>query len=142
MVDTPSAGDRAWASGIGIFAGTMLATLGVFSVLEGISAVSKDSIYRTRLDYTLGASLSTWGWIHVVIGALAVAIGVCIVLGQHWALVAGICVALVSALASFAFMVYYPFWALAIIAFDIMVIWAMTTLMASRGSGRRPARRH
>lgn len=140
VVDNSSAGERAWASGIGIFAGTMLSTLGVFQVLEGLSAVSKDSIYQTRLDYTLDTNLATWGWIHVVVGALAVVIGVCILLGQRWALVAGICVALVSALSSFAFMPYYPFWALAIIAFDIMVIWAMTVLMASRA--RTPARRH
>lgn len=140
VVDNSSAGERAWASGIGIFAGTMLSTLGVFQVLEGLSAVSQDSIFQTRLDYTLDTNLATWGWIHVVVGALAVVIGVCILLGQRWALVAGICVALVSALSSFAFMPYYPFWALAIIAFDIMVIWAMTVLMASRA--RTPARRH
>ncbi len=140
VVDNASAGERAWAGGIGIFAGTMLATLGVFQVLEGLSAVSKDAIFATRLDYTLDTNLATWGWVHVAIGAAAIVIGVCILLGQHWALVAGICVALVSALSSFAFMPYYPFWALAIIAFDIMVIWAMTVLMAARS--RTPARRH
>ena len=137
VVDNSSAGERAWASGIGIFAGTMLATLGVFQFLEGLSAVSKDSIYQTRLDYALGVDLTTWGWIHMLIGVVAALIGVCILLGQQWALVAGICVALVSALSSFAFMPYYPFWALAIIAFDIMVIWAMTVLMASRDRRRR-----
>jgi len=137
VVDNSSAGERAWASGIGIFAGTMLATLGVFQFLEGLSAVSKDSIYQTRLDYALGVDLTTWGWIHMLIGVVAALIGVCILLGQQWALVAGICVALVSALSSFAFMPYYPFWALAIIAFDIMVIWAMTVLMASRDRRHR-----
>ena len=133
VVDNATPGERAWAEGIGTFAGTMLVVLGTFQFLEGLSALSKDDLFVKTTNYTFHASLTTWGWVHLVIGALAVLIGVCLVLGQRWAMIAGICIALVSSLSSFAFMPYYPFWAMAIIAFDLAVIWALTTMMATRG---------
>lgn len=142
VAERATAGERAWASGIGIFAGAMLATLGIFEALQGLSAISKDDLYQTRADYVLGVDLTTWGWIHLLVGSLAVVVGVCILLGQRWAFLAGICVALVAALSSFAFMPYYPFWALAVIAFSILVIWAMTVLMASSPGTRRHRGRH
>ena len=42
-----------------------------------------------------------------------------------WASGAGIGLAVLSALGQFAFMPYYPFWAMAIITLDILVIWAL-----------------
>jgi hypothetical protein len=39
--------------------------------------------------------------------------------------VVGITLALVSALTNFAFIPYYPFWALTVIALDVFVIWAL-----------------
>jgi hypothetical protein len=39
--------------------------------------------------------------------------------------VVGIILALLSAIANFAFIPYYPFWALTIITLDIFVIWAL-----------------
>jgi type III secretory pathway component EscV len=47
--------------------------------------------------------------------------------GQTWARVVGIILASASALVNFAFIPYYPFWSLAIIALDVFVIWALAT---------------
>jgi hypothetical protein len=41
--------------------------------------------------------------------------------------VVGIVVAVLSALANFLFIPYYPLWALVIIALDVAVIWALAT---------------
>ena len=45
--------------------------------------------------------------------------------GQTWARVIGITLAALSALANFAFIPYYPIWALVVIALDVFVIWAL-----------------
>ncbi|HEU5035972.1 MAG TPA: hypothetical protein VFT70_03125 [Nocardioides sp.] len=132
MVDNTSPGERAWAEGIAIFAGTVLATVGVFQFLEGLSAVAKDDVLVKTPNYLWDFDVTTWGWVHMVIGALAVLIGVCLLLGQYWAMIAGICIAVVSAFSNFAFLPFYPFWAMAIIAFDLAVIWAMAVLMGQR----------
>jgi hypothetical protein len=34
--------------------------------------------------------------------------------------------AVVSALVNFAFLPYYPFWSMTVIALDVVVIWALT----------------
>jgi hypothetical protein len=39
--------------------------------------------------------------------------------------VVGITVALLSAIANFLWLPYYPFWALTVITLDIFVIWAI-----------------
>jgi hypothetical protein len=132
MVDNTTPRERAWAEGTGIFAGTILATLGVFQFLEGLSAAAKDDVFVRTQNYLFDVDVNAWGWVHMLIGAAAVVIGVCVLLGQYWAMLAGICVAVLSALANFAFLPFYPFWTLAIIAFDLAVIWAMTVMMGQR----------
>jgi hypothetical protein len=113
------------AYGVSIFAGVLLATLGAFEMLQGFSAVLKDDVFVTGVDYSYKIDLTTWGWIHMLIGAIGVAVGVGIIMGKVWAHSAGIGFAVLSALAQFAFLPYYPVWSMLIIAMDILVIWAL-----------------
>jgi hypothetical protein len=113
------------AYGITIFAGVLLATLGCFEILQGLSAVLKDDVFVLGLNYAYEIDVTTWGWVHMLLGVIGVAVGIGILKGQVWASSAGIGFAVLSALAQFAFMPYYPFWSMAIIAMDILVIWAL-----------------
>jgi hypothetical protein len=45
--------------------------------------------------------------------------------GRPWARVVAITLAVLSAIANFLFIPYYPFWSLLIIAVDVFVIWAI-----------------
>jgi hypothetical protein len=45
--------------------------------------------------------------------------------GQTWARVVGIVLAVLSAIANFLSLPYYPLWAMLIIALDVFVIWAL-----------------
>jgi hypothetical protein len=45
--------------------------------------------------------------------------------GRTWARAAAIALAVLSAIANFLFIPYYPFWSLLIITLDIFVIWAV-----------------
>jgi len=113
------------AYGISIFAGVLLATLASFEILQGLSAVLKDDVFVVGLNYAYEVDVTTWGWVHMILGAIGVAVGIGILMGQLWANSAGIGFAVLSALAQFAFMPYYPFWSMAIIAMNILVIWAL-----------------
>jgi len=121
---------RMVAYGTTAFAGVMLATVGVFQVLEGISAVAKDDVYVSGLNYTYKLSVTSWGWIHILIGLVGIAVAIGILLGQTWGRIAGIAIAGLSALSNFAFLPYTPFWTLVIIAFDVFVIWALCTQLS------------
>jgi hypothetical protein len=116
---------RMVAYGTTAFAGVMLATVGVFQILQGISAIAKDDIYVSGLNYVYKLNVQGWGWIHLLIGAIAVAVAVGILMGQTWGRIAGIAIAALSALTNFAFLPYTPVWTLIIIAFNGFVIWAL-----------------
>ena len=70
-------------------------------------------------NYIYAFDLTAWGWIHLLIGLALVAIGICLVLGQGWAQVAGIVVAAISALINFTWLPYSPLWAILVIAVDL-----------------------
>ena len=128
----PSSTESAWAEGIGIFAGAALLTVGIFQFLEGVAAAAKDDVFVRTSNYVFEFDLTTWGWIHIVLGIIVAIVGGAILAGQGWAMVAGIVVAVVSALMNFVWMPYYPFWAVLIIAFDIAAIWALSTMLGDR----------
>ena len=79
--------------------------------------------------YTFQFDATSWGWIHLIIGVIAVAVGLGILYGQTWAIVGGLAVAGVSALGQFMFMPYYPFWSMLLIFIDVVVIWALATTL-------------
>jgi hypothetical protein len=126
---------NATAFTVATFAGILLLIVGSLQVLEGISAVAKDDVYVAGINYVYEFDITAWGWIHIVLGAIGVAAGVGILMNQTWAQVTGIGFACLSALANFAFLPYYPLWAIVVIAFNVLVIWALAQ-QASTG-GRR-----
>ena len=124
-----------FASGVTLFGGVMLATVAVFQILSGIGALAKDTIYVDGVNYAYEIDLTTWGWIHIVIGVIALITGIGIVMAQVWAYMLGIMVAVLSAVANFAFIPHYPIWSIIVIAFDGLVIWALCTQIMSGNEG-------
>jgi hypothetical protein len=125
----PGPDNRAhWAAGGTIFAGLMLLIGGVMAILEGIVGIAKDSVYVvTRGDYTYKFDVSAWGWIHLVLGAVAVLAGYGVLNGAEWARYAGMLIAGLSMIANFVFLPYQPVWAIVMIAIDVFVVWALAT---------------
>lgn len=119
-------------SGTITFAGVMLATLAVFGILQGIAAIASDQVYVEGIAYTYELDVTTWGWVHLVIGVAALGTGIGLATGKVWAMVLGLVIALLSALANFAFMPYYPLWSLVVIAFDVFVMWALCQEISHR----------
>ena len=120
-----------------LFAGAVIATVGGFQVLQGLSAALEDDIFVTGTQYVYELDVSTWGWVTMIVGAILVAVGIGILKGSEVAAFAGIGLAILSALGQFAFMPYYPFWAILIIVMDVLVIWALTNqIKAVDAAGR------
>jgi len=109
-----------------VFAGVMLIMLGGFQVIEGLVAILRDDYYLvTRSGLLLTMDFTAWGWTHLILGAIAVITGIGVLLGQTWARVTGIIIAVLSALANIAFLPAYPIWATIIIALDVLAIYAL-----------------
>lgn len=116
-----------WAIGFTGFAAFMLMLTGVFHMLIGISGIARDDVFVTTPEYLFQFDLTTWGWIHLIAGLVVLLAGISLFTGAVWARTIGVLVALASMIANFAFLPYYPLWAVLIIAVDIAVIWALTT---------------
>jgi hypothetical protein len=115
-----------WALGAITFAATMLTLIGVFQALAGLVAIFNDEFYVVARNYTFDLDVSAWGWIHLLLGILLFATGLGLFARAAWAGVTAIVLAMLSALANFFFIPYYPIWALLLIGLDIWVIWALT----------------
>lgn len=107
------------------FAATMLIMLGSFNAIEGLVAIFNDQYYVPTRQGLLVFDLTTWGWIHLFVGGLAVIAGVGLFTGAMWARVFGVILAGVNAIAQLAFLSAYPVWAVIVIALDVLVIWAL-----------------
>jgi hypothetical protein len=98
---------------------------GLFQFFQGISAVAKDDIYINAPNYVYKFDTTTWGWIHLIFGAIVAISGFFLLQGQAWARGVAIVLAGISAITQFFFLPYYPLWAMVIIALDIFIIWAI-----------------
>ena len=115
-----------WAVGGITFAGTMLILIGMFQVIDGIAAIANDEFFLVGQNYTFNLDTSAWGWIHLLLGIGLIIAGWSIFAGRTWAAVVALTLAMLSAVANFFFIPYYPFWAILIIALNCWVIWSLT----------------
>jgi uncharacterized membrane protein len=124
MTDAPRV--SGWAIGGITFAGTMLIMIGIFEAIDGLVAIFNDNFFVVTRNYTFDLDVTAWGWIHLILGIVMVLTGFSLFAGKTWAAVLAITLALLSAIANFFFIPYYPFWSILVIAVDVWVIWALT----------------
>lgn len=136
MSTSPSAFDYSTkgmlSSGVTGFAAIMLMAVGCFQILQGIAAIANDELFVTGGDYLFSFDTTAWGWFHLVLGLLGVGIGIAILTRTTMGLIAGIALAFVNLIAEFAFLPHYPFWALTLIGFNVVVIWALCSQIAHK----------
>lgn len=125
-----------WASGLSVFAASMMMIVGIFQFFEGLVAVvdGDDFLIRTK-DYVVQFDATTWGWTHLILGILVALAGAFIFTGNIVARSVGILIASLSALANFLWIPYYPVWALVVLALDIFVIWALSSSNLGKETG-------
>jgi hypothetical protein len=114
-----------WASGLALFAGILMIIGGVYQAVSGLVALFQNEIYVVGINYVFSFDVTTWGWIHLIVGALVAVAGGAVLTGQLWGRVIGIGIVALSMLANFLFIPYYPLWSLLIIALEVFVIWAL-----------------
>ena len=126
------AGTASWAVGLSLFAGMMMIITGLFNTMEGVVALARNEVYAVTPRYIFAWDLTTWGWIHIIVGVLLTVAAVGLFAGTTWARVIAIVIASLSIVANFAWLPHYPVWAILVIALDVVVIWAVATWDAGR----------
>ena len=115
----------AWV-GWAYFAGIMMMMVGAFQVIEALTALfNQNYLLVSSKGLLVHVNIAAWGWVHLIIGLVAIAAGVAVLAGKLWARIIGMAMAGLSAIVNLAYIAAYPLWSITIIALDVLVIYAL-----------------
>ncbi len=114
------------AAGLTAFAAILMFLTGVLHALQGITALVNDQFFVYGGDYVFAFDVTTWGWAHLILGALMAGAGLALLQAATWARAVAVVMACVSIVVSFLWIPFYPVWSLLLVAFNVFVIWAVT----------------
>ncbi|MFJ5774642.1 hypothetical protein [Streptomyces sp. NPDC093094] len=114
------------AGGLVTFAAVLLFIAGILDFFRGIMGIANDDIYVSTPNYVFKFDLTSWGWIQLTLGVIAMAVSAGLFTRATWARVAAVLIAGLLIIANFLTIPYYPFWSITLIALYGFVIWAMS----------------
>jgi len=109
-----------------VFAGVMLVIIGCLDALYGLAAVLNSEVVIVGGHGVIVADVSTWGWVHLIIGMLVAGTGVGLFAAWSPARWAGVFFIAVNAIAQIVWFPAAPLWACLMIALDVVVIYQLT----------------
>ncbi len=124
--DSTNPAHSSWAVGYAMFASVLLLMAGIFQFVAGLVAVVEDDFYVVTAKWVFEFDVTTWGWIHMLLGVVLFVSGIGILSGNVLARTVGVIVAGVAAVANFLWLPYYPVWSIVMIFLAVAVIWALT----------------
>ena len=107
-----------------VFAVALLITVGFFNLIDGIAAIARSHIYVANAIYVIG-DLRAWGWVTLILGVLQILAAIGITIGNQVARWFAVAVIGLNAISQMFFIPAYPFWALTIIAVDVVALWGL-----------------
>jgi hypothetical protein len=134
---TPGVGEaRRQSTGHGygfvLFASILLVIAGCFNAIQGIAAIANSHVFVANAHYVFG-NLKTWGWITLILGVLQLLGAIGILAGNQLARWFAVVVIALNAIDQMFFIPAYPFWALTIIAMDVVALYGLVAY-GSRGN--------
>jgi len=119
-------GHRAEGSGYGLilFAAILLLVVGFFNMIYGIAAIANSHVFVAGAHYVF-ANQRTWGWITLIISILQLVAAAGILAGNQLARWFAVAVLALNAIDMMLFLPAYPFWALTIIAVDVVALYGL-----------------
>ena len=110
--------------GLIFFASILLLVAGFFNMIYGIAAIAQSHVFVANAHYVFG-NLRAWGWITLIIAVLQLVAAGGILAGNQFARWFAVVVVGLSAIDMMFFIPAYPFWALTIIAVDIVALYGL-----------------
>jgi hypothetical protein len=95
-------------------------------IVAGLAGIFNADFYTTASSDLLVWGYTAWGWINLVLGAVAVLAAVGTVLRMMWAHVIGAAAAVLVMVATVAFMTAFPLWSVVTLVTAGFALWALT----------------
>lgn len=124
--DGPARGAERQPSGWTVFTGVLLLMIGSLDALWGLAAILNNEIVVVGGQGAIIADLTTWGWIHLILGSIVAATGLGLFAGAQAARVAAVFFVAVNAVAQIVWFPAAPLWAFLMIILDVTIIYQLT----------------
>ena len=109
-----------------LFAAIFLGIAGIMRIFDGIWALRFDGDVPDELESALlGKSLSTYGWVWIIVGAILIVSSFLILKRSQFARWIGIAAGSVLAITSIWWIPYYPVWSLLYIMLGMFVVYGL-----------------
>ena len=123
MTDTTVTGWTGW----GVFASVLLLIAGIFDLIFGLAAVIGPNTTVVVAETGLFAvDVAAWGWWHIIAGIALIVLSFFLYRGATWARVIAIIIVIINAVGQLSLISAQPFWSLAILAVDVLILYALT----------------
>ena len=124
--DSDAGGRHADGRGYGLvlFASVLLLVAGCFNLIYGIAAIANSHVFIANARYVIG-DLRAWGWVTLIISVLQLVAAGGVLMGSQLARWFAVGVVGLNAIEMMFFIPAYPFWALIIIAVDVVALWGL-----------------
>jgi hypothetical protein len=119
---TARKGDSGWAT----FAGCIMFITGSLDALWGLGGILNDDVVVVGGQGALVADITTWGWVHLILGVLIALTGVGLITGNSAARFAGIFFVSVNAVSQIVWFPAAPLWAFLLILLDVVILYQLT----------------
>ena len=100
--------------------------IGSLDAIWGLAGIVNDEIVVVGGQGALIFDITTWGWVHLILGSLVALTGLGLITGNAAARVAGIFFVAVNAIAQIVWFPAAPLWAFLMIILDTVIIYQLT----------------
>lgn len=113
------------ADGYTTHGGLFLVLAGLLTFLVGLAFVVRHSFYHSHGLYAYNWGIVSWGWVLFGLGIATFAVGTSHLLGVPMSRPLGITLAVLTVVAGFMIIPFYPLWAIIIVALGIAAVWGL-----------------
>jgi hypothetical protein len=117
-------------TGWAIFAGTMLFIVGSLDALWGLAGILNDEIVFVGGQGVMIADVTTWGWIHLILGSIVASTGLGLFAGANWARMAAIFFVTINTVTQIVWFPAAPLWAFLMIILNVTIIYQLSARWA------------
>ena len=114
--------DSGWAA----FAGVIMVMVGSLDALWGLGGILNDDVVVVGGHGALVADITTWGWVHLILGILVAVTGLGLLVGNEAARWLGILFVSVNAISQIVWFPAAPLWAFLLIILDVIILYQLT----------------
>jgi hypothetical protein len=113
-------------SGWAAFAGVIMVIVGSLDALWGLGAILNDDIVVVGGQGAILADITTWGWVHLILGGVIAFTGFGLLTGSGAARWLAVFFVGVNAISQIVWFPAAPLWAFLLILLDVVIIYQLT----------------